>query len=262
MSLIFYSSYIPSEDKLFIGKEFLDKMLTDFNDSTICIGIQVGSIDSWVKLIEEYIDKGLDIHYGKVSEDLYVNSDVSGFQKALEIYCKELNYKDFDGCVWFGHSKGVTSGNIGYHNFVMNYFWNRKTELEGNLKSNENVGSYGFYLSVIPKYGESKINDIWRGYTDFNFPNKSMGYMYTNTFFITKKEPFLNVFKSIKNDFFTKKLIGISGVGDRYFFERDFIHFVDMQNLQPSFEEFSVNNVWQSINYSDYIKEIEIWKKN
>jgi hypothetical protein len=259
MGLVFYSSYIPNEEKLFIGEDFLKQMLKDFKDSIICIGIQKGSTDLWIEIIEKYKSLGLDVYYDRIDDDLYVNSDVSGFQKALEIYCKKLDYKDFDGCVWFGHSKGVTSNNIGYHNFSMKYFWDRKLELE-NLLSNKEVGSYGFYLSVIPGYKDSKINDIWRNYTEYQFPHKSMGYMYTNTFFICKKEPFLNVFKSIKDNFFKEKLVGVGGEGDRYFFERDFIHFVDMQNLRPSFEELTSNNIWQNVNYNDYEQEIKLWK--
>jgi hypothetical protein len=263
MSLVFYSSFIPNKEKLFIGEDFLKIMLKNFKQSIICIGIQKNSINEWVELIETYKNHGLEIYYENINEELYVNSDVSGFQKALEIYCKKLNYKSFNGCVWFGHSKSVTSNNIGYHNFIMKYFWEKKEKLEFDLLSKNETGSYSFYLSVIPNYGQSKINDIWSNYTDFKFSKNSIGYMYTNTFFMCKKEPFLNVFKNIKEDFFNKKLMGVSGEeGDRYFFERDFIHFVDMQNLEPSFEELSPNNVWGRVDYKDFINEMNIWKMN
>ena len=144
-------------------------MLKNFKDSIICVGIQKNSINEWIDLIELYKTYGLDIFYETSNEELYVNSDVSGFQKALEIYCKKLNYKEFDGCVWFGHTKGVTSNNIGYHNFIIKYFWEKREKLEFNLESKPEVGSYGFYLSVIPNYGNSIINNIWKNYTNFEF---------------------------------------------------------------------------------------------
>tara|TARA_R110000868_G_scaffold250790_2_gene507549 strand:- start:1066 stop:1854 length:789 start_codon:yes stop_codon:yes gene_type:complete len=262
MSLIFYSSYIPSINTLFIGEDFLKTIESTFNDSIVCVGIQKGSIPEWDIIIEEYKGKGLDIHYGHINDGLYVNSDVSGFQKALEIYCKDLNYKEFDGCVWFGHSKGVTSGNIPYHKFIMKYFWYRRDMLEKSLMFNDEIGSYSFYLSLIPEYTNSNINNIWGDYTDFKFTKKSINYMYTNTFFMCKKEPFLNVFKKIKDKFFSEKLVGVSEIGDRYFFERDFIHFIDMQNLLPSYEELAINNVCKNPTKEKLNNEIELWKRN
>jgi hypothetical protein len=61
--------------------------------------------------------------------------------------------------------------------------------------------------------------------------------------------------------FFESKLIGHNGVGDRYFFERDFIHFVDILGYLPIFEEVSPNNSWLASDKNTIEKEIELWKK-
>ena len=56
-----------------------------FSDYRIYIGIQVDSIPKWKEIISEYKENGLDITYSDVNPNLYVNSDVSGYQKALEL---------------------------------------------------------------------------------------------------------------------------------------------------------------------------------
>jgi hypothetical protein len=261
MGVVIYSSYYPDEINLFRGIDFLNQMLENFKDYIICIGIQINTCQKWVDTIEEYIKKGLKIKYGFCDEQLYVNSDVSGYQKAIKIFYD--NYKNLElsnSCVWFGHSKGVTTNEIEYHNYVMKNFWSKKKKHEIRLLSDERKGCFGNHLSFIPDYSEKKVCEIWKTYSKFKQLKKPLNYMFVNTFFIIKYDLFKIMIDNIEDSFFNEKIKGINGVGDRYFFERDFIHFVDIMGFEPDFDEYSSNIHWYA-NKTDYIENLKQWKK-
>jgi hypothetical protein len=65
---------------------------------------------------------------------------------------------------------------------------------------------------------------------------------------------------NLKPLFFDEKIEGVNGIGDRYYFERDFIHFVDMMGYQPLFEQYSPNMSWMSPNEIDFIVNLNNWK--
>ena len=83
---IIFASHIPTPNKLYVGKQFLDKFVESFHDYDIYIGIN-NSCDEWAKMIEDYSDK-LNIFYEITPLNLLINSDASAYQTALRLLKK------------------------------------------------------------------------------------------------------------------------------------------------------------------------------
>ena len=259
--IVIYSSFFPNEEQLFRGTDFLKIMKSHFSDYRIYIGIQVDSTQKWKEIISEYKENGLDITYGDVNPKLYVNSDVSGYQKALELLYKDDRpiVGDF---IWFGHSKGVTTGRVGHHNFLLENFWGKKNKIENDLNQDKKAGCFGNTISFLPVYDIKKSSDDIFKISKIEKNNDVLRYMFTNTFFVIKNEIFVNFLKNIKINFFNELITGHYGIGDRYFFERDFIHFVDILGYYPIYNEVVRNISWMVIDENKIKNEIELWKKN
>jgi hypothetical protein len=260
--LVFYSSFIPDKNNLFRGIDFLEMMKKKYQNYVIFIGIQTNSINEWSEIIEKYKKEKLNIFYDNCDENLYVNSDVTGFQKSLQLYYNhknEIKLKN-NSAVWFGHSKGATTNLKEYHNWVFMNFWNKKNEIEKKLNEHEYFGCYGTHLSFIPNYNKTNIKNLWIKYCDYNFNYEPLNFMFVNTFYVIKNSLFQNMISNLKPLFFEEKIEGVNGIGDRYFFERDFIHFVDMMGYQPLFEQYSPNMSWMSPNENDFIVNLNNWK--
>lgn len=260
--VIIYSSFFPKIDQLFRGIDFLNTVKTNFSNYKVYIGIQVDSIPQWEKTINDFKSEGLDINYGFVNPNLYVNSDVSGFQKAIELMKNDLDSINGE-FIWFGHSKGVTTGNIEYHKFAINNFWGKKEFIEDLLNSDESYGCFGNEISYLPNYDKKRILEIWQKYSNIEPKKEVIPYMFVNTFYVVKLKIFKEVLDKSNDVFFNQKLIGRHGdVGDRYFFERDFIHFVDILGYSPIFEGVAPNCDWGYPDINTIKDQIELWKKS
>lgn len=260
--IVFYSSFIPNKEGLQKGIDFLEAFEEQFSDYILFIGIQKDSLLEWEKTLNIF-NKNNNIFYEKASPDLYVNSDVSGFQKALELYYKNIDHiiLEPEACAWFGHSKGVTTNNNSYHYWCINNFWKQRDIIENRLNSDSNLGCFGKHLSYIPNYSQStNISNIWTNYAPCNFIKRPLNFMFVNTFFVIKHHILKTMLEKIDSSFFNSKIVGAYGEGDRYFFERDFIHFVDMMGYEPLFEEISPNHLWPFPNVQEWLNEINSWK--
>jgi hypothetical protein len=260
--VVFYSSYIPSETDVFRGEKFLQTMRSHFSDYLICIGIQVNSCHKWIEKILEYDD--LEIIHRVSDEKLYVNSDVVGYQMAIKLfYENKKNYKfQKNSYAWFGHTKGVTTKSMEYHNWVFPNFWENRDTIEKRLLDKKEAGCFGSHLSYLPDYNTKKIKSIWDEYYNGVLDYEPIKYMYVNTFFVIKFEIFYKMVSQINEKFFSQKINGVNGEGDRYFFERDFIHFVDMMGYQPIYDGFGANVSWRRVNENDYYSHLSKWIKN
>ncbi len=259
--IILYSSFFPSKDQLFKGVDFLNVVKNNFNNYRLYIGIQTNTISEWEEIIKKYQENGLDIIYSFVEPSLYVNSDVSGYQKAIELLKKD-NRKIIGDFVWFGHSKGVTTNTSIYHDYCIKNFWGKKKYIESRLKSDNEYGCYGTHISFLPFYDKEKILNLWNMYSILENKKNVLPFMFVNTFFVIKLHIFEKMLSGLNSIFFEKKIVGHNGIGDRYFFERDFIHFVDILGYLPIFEEVAPNNSWLSPNNKTIENEIALWKKN
>jgi hypothetical protein len=263
--LIFYSSFIPNTNNLFRGKDFLEIVKKKFNNHLVFIGIQKDSIPEWENILENYKKENNNIFYDYCDEKLYVNSDVAGFQKALQLYYlskNKFNIKD-NSLVWFGHTKGSTTNLNKYHYWVFENFWGKKNEIEEKLYSEKKYGCYGTHLSFIPDYSKKgNIKNLWVNNCNYKFTHEPLNFMFVNTFFIVKNMLFQNMLNHLNPIFFEEKIEGAyTDVGDRYYFERDFIHFVDMMGFQPLFEYYSPNVVWNVTNEFDFKNNLNEWVK-
>jgi hypothetical protein len=260
--IIFYSSFIPDKQGLQKGIDFLDVYQKSFINYKLFVGIQKNSLEEWKNVLDQYNNNN-NITYGNVSSNLCVDSDVSGFQKALELFYNNKKYIDLapNSCAWFGHTKGVTTNNNVYHQYIIDNFWKQKNVIENKLNSNPSLGCFGNHLSYIPNYNQiTDINNIWANYAQCGFSKRPLNFMFTNTFFVIKNFILNKMLEKINSSFFTEKIIGAYGQGDRYFFERDFIHFVDMLGYEPSFNEISPNISWKTPNMQDWENEINNWR--
>jgi len=263
--LIFYSSFFPDEKNIFRGEKFLTTMLERFGNHLIFVGIQTKTTTMWLDMLETYKEKGLNIVYEFCNPELYVNSDVAGYQKAIELFylMKEKVKIKNKSLVWFGHSKGVTTNVLAYHNWMFPNFWEKNDIIKNRLYENSNYGCYGYHLSFLPIYNVEKMESLWKNYSNIKFVKPPLKYMFTNTFFVIKYDIFRTMIENLNTDFLYKKLESpIEGIGDRYFFERDFIHFVDMMGYEPIFDDYASNVTWKNISPNDYLKHLNEWKLN
>ena len=129
--LIFYSSYIFDETSLSYGKDFLNVCKKKFKDYAIFIGIQKESSNEWITTLDEE-KLNLNIFYELCDDRFYVDSDVSGYQTALNIFYKLKNEIKIhkNSFVWFGHSKGVTTKNYMFHSWNILNFWSKKEYID------------------------------------------------------------------------------------------------------------------------------------
>jgi hypothetical protein len=260
--IVIYSSFFPNDEQLFRGIDFLNMMKNHFSNYRIYIGIQLDSIPKWKEIISEYKKNGLDITYDDINPKLYVNSDVSGYQKALELLYKDPRPMTGD-FVWFGHSKGVTTKNYNCHNFLLKNFWGKKYEIETRLNSNEIYGCFGNHISFLPEYDKNKILGVWKKYSSIEEKKESIRFMFINTLFVLKTQILKNLFENINPIFFTELIVSHHNiVGDRYFFERDFIHFVDIMGYIPIFDSVAPNVSWRYVDRLTIENEINLWMKN
>lgn len=254
--MILYSAYIPSYDKLYILKEFLDICLETFKNEKIYIGFQLNTIHEVITLCNQY---NLNLVYDFSTENIYVDSDVPGFQTALRLYSEDTS-KDNSSFVYFGHTKGVTTAVDSARHFFYKIFFKEREIVENKLMLDDKYGCYGFWLSpIIVK----PISDEYKSYSDILLAwNKTLkysvlNYFYTNTFYTIKRNILDTFLSNLDKAFYETNL------KDRYFFERDFIHCVDMQGFEPLFERLSWNNSWITPNMSieEYSNMLTKWKE-
>lgn len=216
---IIFASHVPSEDRLFVGKEFLDKFVELFSEYTIYIGVS-NSCKEWYEMIEEY-SKKINIIHSEVPKEFDSGYGVIG---AYQIALKLLRDSDkkYD-LYWFGHTKGVTSNSHDFRHEVFDVFWNRKQLVESEMLTN-NFSIYTPYIGVtapnylnttLPIFVEGNMNDDLTCFYSFWVHSGEV----INKFIDSCNPDFFNIdlltFKRLKEDKWGTNI-------DRYFFERDF----------------------------------------
>lgn len=205
-----------------IGLLRLDNIITIleqyFINDDIFIGINPCSHQ---ELIIEYFSKSkLSFRYNITPNHLVINSDASAYQTALKLLknCEKI----YDN-IFFFHTKTVSP------EYFINFFSINKEEYINLLHSNELFGAIGEKLLLVSKFPEkSGLSNILSKYYNFNYG--SLEYFYSTTFFMIKGKILHNFINNCNNSFFEELLTTPhEPKGDRYYFERDFIHIVDKQ---------------------------------
>lgn len=217
-SAVIFATYIPTEDKIPIGIEMLDKIYEHYSDCDIFIGINQ-SCQKWIDTIESYRNK-LNIFYQITETDKIIKSDASAYQTALNLYKKTGLEHDL---LWFMHTKGVTSGST-LRSSVYKIFHSKRKEIENLFKEDNDLGLFmPWMIKQLPKnkeYVENNLKHILIG-EKFKKCSDLTGHY---TFYTIKGSIIKNFLKDVVSDFFDKNLLtlGVEQKFDIYFFERDF----------------------------------------
>lgn len=248
-SAVVFASYINNDDALRLGLRFLDVFQSKFVDCDIFIGINpCQKQQEWINAIER---SPLNIKFALTTPDLVMDSDASAYQTALRLL-KESKYEHEQ--VWFGHTKGATSGNYDITDrYINNLFLKR--EVVDELFGNPEFGIYGLECALHPE----KIEDRISQYRTYNSDPLMIMFLYS--FYVIRGNIVYDFVHNCLEEFFTHKL-----KGDRYFFERDFYQIVFMQGYLPMVEnvvQLNFNN-WDRI-VSDrraFNNRIKGWRKS
>jgi hypothetical protein len=223
---IFYALYLPCVAKEYTVDDFFSSLkVFNKSDIDIYVGIQYNSIIRTESILDEYKKQGFNIFYKWVNTRIAIDSDASSFITALKLY-KETTSQEYKYC-YFVHNKGVTSDADSTRNILFNALFpiNYDQILTGN------IGSYGPYFTINnTKVDTEKMNCLKRFSTSLHY--KAMHYFYVFTFFVMKGNLLKQFIDTCSDDFYTTD---INSYSDRYLFERDFCHIVDMQGYVPCY---------------------------
>jgi hypothetical protein len=217
---IIFASHIPNPNKLYVGKESLDKFVESFKGYDIYIGIN-NSCTEWVELVKKYSDK-LNIIYEITPTELLDTSGGAAYQTALRLL--KNNNKKYE-LYWFGHTKGATSNCDIFRNQVFSVFWDKKEIIEKEIFE----GGYSLYSPWVgvttPNYINTTLPLFISGKT-----NNDVCSFYS--FWVHSGEVINKFIKECDTKFFNSNLLThkrLNGCNtpknkfiDRYFFERDF----------------------------------------
>lgn len=262
MNCILFAVYLPSKQKRYVLEEIFEYIKVNDKNAKIFIGVNHNSIYETEDILRK-IKGNLDIEVRRVPEHMELNSDACSFITALELYSEsDMNFD----LAYFIHSKGITSNNDKLRKMCFDEMFDQATVLE---KLNDpKVGSYAPYLTLTDAWVDIDLMSCMKRFNPSVCIFPVFEYYYINTLFVIKNFILKNFIHSVSKDLFNTNIIEYS---DRYMFERDFEHIVDMQGYIPSFKHFHGN---YSTNYvapiqskydeklSKYIKDIKIkqWK--
>jgi hypothetical protein len=222
---VIFASHIPSIDKIWIGEDILKKIKLYLPEADIFVGINPSNcINEWVEVIEKYTK-----HYEITPNEFVINSDASSYQSALRIYKNHM--KNYD-LVWFLHTQATKSGRHDVRENHLKTLLIEKDEVLQVFKNNE-IGAYGHSLTPLPN---CEIDSEWDFYLKrFNneFSNRPIRCFFVGTMFIIRGYILNNFINHCDKDEFFNKILHnphTNGLGDPWFFERDFIHIVDAYN--------------------------------
>jgi 8-demethyl-8-alpha-L-rhamnosyltetracenomycin-C 2'-O-methyltransferase len=225
---VIFSSFVPGSDIAFqVGQYFLDWFKLYNKDDDIYIGVNAGSSDHWISMIEQ---SGLRATVVPVEPHLSCSSDVSGYQAALSaLKCSGREY-DY---VWFGHTKGATHPNFdgaaAIRDRLEKTFWSQKKLIESQC---DPIGFGTFCMDFLPVADQ---HDDTVAHLKAIYPSamaKPIGYVNLFSFFGMTGNALRLFFEGASPDFFTKNIVSELGF-NRYFFESGFAWVGDMAGLPP-----------------------------
>lgn len=215
---ILFASHIPTDDKLFVGQESLDKFVESFSEYDVYIGIN-NSCDEWVDMVQNY-SKKLNIFFEITPKELLDTSGGAAYQTTLRLL-KQKNIK-YD-IYWFGHTKGATSNSHEFRKEVFSKFWEHKELIEKEILEN----NFSLYSPYIGNTAQNYLNTTLPIFIDGNLNDDLASYY---SFWVHSGEVLNKFIDNCNVDFFNKNLLSFKRLEvdrwgthiDRYFFERDF----------------------------------------
>lgn len=217
----------------------------------------------------EFLNKK-NIQNSITPKELTVNSDCSSYQTALNLLIK--SNEKYDYCL-FLHTQGNKSGRHDVRNRHLNLLINKNLEIFNFLENNLEYGSFGLTLTQLGSYFDgnrtptSVYNSLDKYLKNDIFSCTTFEYFFVGTMFYVRYE-LLNKFLTNCNNIFFKNLLfnyNEPNIGDLWFIERDFLHFVDrLGHLhQPKFIINNYPNFFGHLNDLEtenrYFNEINNW---
>lgn len=250
---LLFASYLPHQDRLYIGDQFFKAFKDKFSDADFYIGINPGTVPEWEQHINEY-QKDLNITYGHVERDLYSKSDAGAYQLALKLMKESgIHYEN----IWFAHTKGGHYNDIGraeQRYFMIENFFNRREHFESLLHSDEKNGVYGPVITVTmtPYPGNKCADNFLDVYYDFPYHSSDLCYLYT--FYLMKGHIVHEFIENCSDNFWEDKK-------NIYFFEDPFPHIATKMGYRQLYgitQNFPKGNIVTD----DRVRRIqEQWKK-
>jgi len=233
MNCIFYSLYLPSIKKKYVVEHFFDMVKIYQKNAKVYIGIQYNSIPETEDILRK-LKGSLKIVYNRVSKEMMIDSDASGFVEALELYSEDR--LDFDYC-YFTHSKSITSDNDRWRIQLYNILF--KTDLKTHFVLDD-IGSWGPYLTIpVNKPDIEKLSCL----NEFmHIKINPLKYFYAHTMFVIRGDILKQFILNVSRRFYNTP---ISDYSDRYMFERDFCHITELFGCKPSCSNL-VGNYWNN----------------
>jgi hypothetical protein len=235
---VILASHIPSVDKLWVGEDILKKVKEFLPKADIFVGINPSNcVEEWINIIKKYTDK-----YEITPNDLTISSDASAYQTALKIY-KENNAKDYD-LVWFLHTQGTKSNRHEVReNHLKSLLYENNNVIE-IFKEDNLLGGYGRTITPLPNCWVNSEWDYYLSRFGVEFINRPIRCFLVGTMFIIRGNILDNFIYKCNDSFFNEILHNphTNGLGDPWFFERDFIHIVDGFTNHYIKGEYVINN--------------------
>lgn len=224
---VVFSSYVPTEQALLVGQQFLEVFKREFADCDFFVGINTGSLPAWESALKE---SGLRMNIGEVDPRLTVDSDASGFQRALQLMKdRDTEYR----LVWFGHTKGATNDDPALRRQLIRDFYLQRRWI-ARFFEQPRVGSFGHYMTV--NLNGARPEDDAAMDALFPFPFTRIGMHYLHTFYVYRGSIVKGFLEGCSPGFFTKHIVRDLGF-DRYFFEGDFSRLADRFGYYPLYRE-------------------------
>lgn len=253
---IIFASFIPTHQQLPIGEEFFHVIKQFFPNADIFTGINPSICTTeWVRIVQKYTN-----FFDITPPNLIITSDASAYQTALRIYKKIQNNYDY---VYFIHTKGITTGTT-LRKLYTYWLFENYQKIETLFNNYPSLGAYTFSLTPLGSQNNpSGLSNLLTKY--FNFPCSTLEWFPMCSNFIIRGNIVNNFIHNTPN-FLNTLLTSEQAVnGERYFFERDFIHITDKQGYFLGsyiiYNTLNVNGVNKHDVYPFYFNETMDWIK-
>lgn len=234
---IIFASYIPQISTLPIGEEFFHIIKNTFPEAPIFVGINPSPcLEEWVNIVKKYTP------YFEITPDyLIISSDTSAYQSGLRLYKEYIS--DFDYII-FIHTKGISTGSNLRRPYTF-YLLESFQEIYNIFQKNPFLGAYTFNLVPLGRQSTpTHLANILNQY--FSFPYSTLEWLPMCSNYIIKGNIVNTFIQNCNNSFLSSKLVSDQmSDGERYFFERDFIHITDKQGYGLS--SYTIGNTYERI---------------
>ncbi len=213
-SAVVFASYVDDEAYLPFCARIVQLWQQEFADSDIYVGINPCRCQrEWTAMLD---GSGLRVRYAVTPAPLLLPSDASAFQAALGLLQAQPTRYDY---VWFGHTKGATSGDYATLTAHLIELFLKKEAIITSLQAT-GCGLYALAASIAPR-----ARDGCSRYLAFRYTALPIFCVFT--FYVFLGRPLHSFLDRCDRSFFTERL------PNAHFFEGDFPQAAFRQGYEP-----------------------------